>query len=645
MDNSTYSLRLNRLKESYFTKNKLALFKLTSLLWSVLAGMLILTEDTYGAENVHKSHGISRFDHLKYPPDFKHFDYVNPDAPKGGSIRLFAQGTFDSMNPYGISGVTPAQSPTFNFMKYGFTEFNEPLMVGSGNYSPSGDEISAAYGLIAQSAEYPDNNQWVIFNLRPEARFHDHHPITADDVVFSFNELRKKGHPRYKMQLEPIAAVEKLNSHRIKFTFKEPGHRGQLLRAAELPVLPQHYWQNKAIEKTTFTPPLNSGPYQVTDVKQGQSITFTRVKDYWGKDLAVNKGRYNFDQVTIYFYRDLHAAFEAFKAGGHDIHLEIIAKNWATAYDFSAIKSGHIKKKEIPHQMAYGSSFFFFNTRRALFKDELVRRALSLMMDFQWTNHVIFHNSYNRSSSYFPNSIMAAQDLPDLSELKVLSPWRNKLPVALFTTPFTVSETDGSGSVRAQMQQAISLLNKAGWQHRNKRLIHIESNTPFSFEFLEKNHAVHRYVLPWKKNLELIGIEMNLRRIDISQYIQRVRNHDFDVIEYILPQTLAPDQEVYRYFHSSQASIPGSQNLAGINHPAIDSIVEAIPKAKTLKELQALVHSLDRILLWKHYGVPKWYTKTIRVAYKNIFGWPEKTPQFATPFSTWWQKKLPVTSP
>ena len=371
--------------------------------------LLFYSLSALGAEiTIHKSHGLSRFSPLKYSEDFEHFDYVNPQAPKGGNIRLFANQSFDTVNPYSTKGVSPALAPLFASMRYGVTELNEPLMVGSGTYSPSGDEIKSAYGLIAHSVEYPENNQWIIFNLRPEARFHDGHPITADDVVFSFYELKLKGHPRYKMQLESVDKAEKISPLNVKFTFKEPGNRIQLFRVAELPVLPEHYWKSRDLDKTTFEPVLNSGPYRITHVQPGVSVTYRRVEDYWGKDLPVNKGRYNFDKVTVYFYRNLQTAFESFKAGGHDLHIELIAKNWFTAYDFPAVKNGEIKKISIPHKLTIGSHFFHFNTRRIPFNDIKVRQAVSLMFDFEWVQKALFFGSYTRSVSYFPNSGLSA---------------------------------------------------------------------------------------------------------------------------------------------------------------------------------------------------------------------------------------------
>ena len=590
----------------------------------------------------HSSHGLSRFDELKYPPDFKHFDYVNPSAPKGGEISLFVHGTFDSLNPYSAKGMTPALAPSYNYMRYGFSELNEPLMVGTGQYSPSGDEIQSAYGLIARSVEYADDNRWILFHLRPEARFHDGIPVTADDVVFSYHELKEKGHPRYRLQLEPVTKVEKLDDHKVRFTFKRAGTRSQLLRVAELPVLPRHYWTKHDISKSTLEPVLNSGPYKITAVKPGVSVTFSRVKDYWGKNLPVNKGRYNFDKITLWFHRDYHIAFESFKAGGHDLHLEVIAKHWHTGYNFPAIREGKVRKRLIPHQMAYGSSFMFFNTRRKPFNDRRVRRAISLMFDFEWVNRSIFYSAYKRSHSYFPNSPMAAKGLPDQAEKHWLEPWKDKLPPELSNQPFKLAHTSGDGSIRTQQKQALVLLKEAGWELRDNTLRNRETGKPMRFSFLEQGAASEGYLIPLKKNLETIGIEMNLIRADAAQYIRQVRAHDYDMVLRVLPQSLAPDAELFDYFHSERADAEGSLNLAGIKHPAIDALLEKIPEARSSTELKSLTRSLDRILLWQYYGIPKWYSDSMRVAYRDVFAWPEKAPVYTTPFSTWWRKDLPA---
>lgn len=584
------------------------------------------------------SHGIARFDNLKYPDSFQHFEYVNPNAPKGGAIRLFTQGTFDSMNPYAAHGITLSSHPSYHYMRYGFTELNEPLMVGTGSYAPSGDELKSAYGLIAHKAEYPDDNQWIIFHLRPEARFHDQHPITSEDVVFTFHELLNHGHPKYQMQLEAIESVTAQGKHKVKFQFKQSGDRSQLLRAAEMPVLPAHYWKDRELSKTTLTPPLNSGPYKVTQVKPGVSVTLSRVQDYWGKDLPVNRGKYNFDTVIVYFHRDLNAALEAFKAGGHDIHVEIIAKNWNNAYDFSAIRDEKVKRLELPHKLPFGSTFFFFNTRRPLFQDVRVRQALVQLFDYEWTSRVIFHNSYLRADSYFANSRYQATGIPSRQEQALLTPFAKHLPEELFKHSFSNPVTSGDGNIRPQRKRALELLKSAGWNLKAGQLVHQNTGKTFSFDFLYPNNSSDRYLLPYKKNLESIGIQMTCTTLDTSQYYQRLRARDFDMIEHLLPQSQSPGQELENYFHSSQIDNDSSMNLAGINHPAIDGLLARLPEIKNQQELDSLLQSLDRVLLWNHYGVPKWYTHNIRIAYWDKYDWPKAPALYTTPFSTWWQK-------
>ena len=589
---------------------------------------------------IHSSHGLSRFNALKYPPSFKHFDYVNPDAPKGGDIRLFVHGTFDSLNPYAISGMSPALIPTFSYLKYGFSEFNEPLMVGSGSYSPSGDEVKTAYGLIAESIEYPDDNRWIIFNIRPEARFHDGKPVTADDVIFSFHTLQEKGHPRYKIQFEVVERVTKLSPTKVRFDFKQSGNRTQLFRVAELPVLPAHHWQDKALDKTTLSPPLNSGPYKITDLQHGSYVTFSRVKDYWGKDLPVNKGRYNFDKVTLYFYRDLQTAFEAFKAGGHDLHLEVVAKNWNTAYDFPAIQDGSVKRSELHHKMAVGSTFFYFNTRRSPFDDIRVRKAVSQIFDYEWTNKALFFSSYRRSKSYFPNTYLASSGLPSEAELKWLSSWEKQLPEPLFNKPFTVPVTKGDGTIRPQQQQALRLLKEAGWQMKDGKMLNDKTGKQMQFTFVDDFSSSNRYLQPFRKNLATIGIDMQYAEFNAAQYYQRVRSLDFDMVEYNLPQTHSPDQELQGYFHSSTVSADATRNLAGINNPVVDQLIEQVPMVTTQQEMSDVIHSLDRVLLWNYYGIPKWHSTAMRAAYRDVFAWPDKAPVYTTPFSTWWRKDL-----
>ncbi len=379
-------------------------------------------------QKTHKSHGLSRFDDLKYPADFSHVEYVNPDAPKGGHLKIAAVGILDTLNPYTPTGTPILEARPINYFFLGFLGLNEPLMAGTGNYSVAADEPKSAYGLIAESVEHPDNSQWITFNLRKDARFHDGHPITAADVVFSYHFLKTKGSVRYQMQLSLIDRVEIINDNSVRFYFKSSGNREQLFSAAELPVLPEHYWSDASIKKAKLDPPLGSGPYKITKVVPGTSITFSRVQDYWGKDLPINRGKYNFDQITLYFYQDVTVAFEAFKAGTVDMHFERVAKRWADAYDFPDVINGRVLKVEIPSKSMTITPVCVLNTRHPSLDNLQVRKALAYLMDFEWSNRTLFDHAYIRSASYFPYSAYAAEGLPSEEEIAVLSPYKNALP-------------------------------------------------------------------------------------------------------------------------------------------------------------------------------------------------------------------------
>lgn len=591
---------------------------------------------TATATTVHKSHGLSRFDELKYPEGFKHFDYVNPDAPKRGKLNIAAIGIFDTLNPYSQSGTHISQISFLRFFMLGFLGLNEPLMVGSGAYSPAGDEARSAYGLIAESVEYPDDNQWITFNLHPNAHFHDGQSITADDVEFSFEYLRTKGPVKYQIQLKPIERVEVLDKHRVRFHFRSSGNRDQLFCAAELPVLPAHYWRDELNEKSRLTPPLGSGPYKITHVEGGTSVTFTRVENYWGKDLPVNQGKYNFDRITLYFYRDLTIAFEAFKSGVLSLFFEPIAKNWARAYNFPDITSGKVIKTEIPTRMIIGSPMIVFNTRKPPFNDIRVRKAIGYLLDFEWSNRTLFENAYARANSYFPNSVYAASGIPSAHERALLEPFRAQLPDALFHQPFLSPKTRGDGSIRPQQQQALALLNEAGWQLKEGKLVN-QKQEPLTFELITSSHLADRLILPFKKNLASIGIELKYRVIDISNYLQRVRKLDFDTIGNAYPLGLSLGSELFRYFHSSNADIPDTQNLAGIKHPVIDALLEKIPNAESQEALETIIHSLDRVLLWNHYGIPLWYFGKVRVAHQSNIKRPDVVTDYPMIINTWWQ--------
>ncbi|WP_236211712.1 extracellular solute-binding protein [Metapseudomonas otitidis] len=583
---------------------------------------------------ISESHGYAQFGGLKYPANFSHFDWVNPDAPKGGTLRLMAFGTFDTLNPYTFKGTSPVATP--NFLQYGISELNEPLMVGTGIYDPSGDEPASSYGLIASSVEYSEDRSWVVFNLRPEARFHDGKPITAYDVAFSYRTLVGSGHPQYRTSLQEVKRVDILNRHRIRFVLKRAGNPLLILRLGELPVLPQHYWKDRDFKATTFEPPLGSGPYRITQVRPGRGLVFERVKDWWGKDLPVNRGKYNFDRVEVEFYRDANVAFEAFKAGEFDFYIEHQAKNWANSYRFPAVARGDVIRAEIPHQIPTQTQALFMNTRHKVFQDRRVREAMGLMFDFEWTNRALFNNAYLRAASYYPNSEFTATGKPEGQEWLLLSPYRGQLPAQLFTEPFKVPTTDGRGIPRETLRRALGLLGDAGWKLSGQRLLNTRGE-PLRFEILLVNPNLERILQPYAENLAGIGIDVTLRTVDRAQYKQRLDHFDYDMILMTLPQSLSPGLEQSLYFHSSQVGVKGSKNYAGVADPVVDALLERLLGARTRDEQVAAGRALDRTLLWQHYSIPNWYLNYHRLAYRNRFAFVT-TPPYTLGLRAWWQK-------
>jgi microcin C transport system substrate-binding protein len=583
---------------------------------------------------ISESHGYAQFGTLKYPASFSHFDWVNPEAPKGGTLRIMASGTFDTLNPYTFKGSSPIS--TGHFLQYGVNELNEPLMVGTGAYDPSGDEPASSYGLIAASVEFSEDRSWVVFNLRPEARFHDGKPITAYDVAFSYRLLRSDGHPQYRTHLQEVKRVDILNRQRIRFVFKRAGNPLLILRLGELPVLPQHYWKDRDFKATTFEPPLGSGPYRIAQVVPGRSLVFQRVKDWWGKDLPVNRGKYNFDRVEVEFYRDNHVAFEAFKAGEFDFYIENQAKNWANGYRFPAVTRGEVIRAEIAHQIPTQTQALFMNTRRGLFGQRKVREALGLMFDFEWTNRTLFNNSYVRASSYYPNSEFSATGKPEGAEWLLLSPHRDKLPARLFSQPIVQPVTDGRGIPRETLRRALGLLADAGWKPAGQELRNARGER-FEFEIMLVNPSLERILQPYVANLASIGIRANLRTVDRAQYKQRLDQFDYDMILLTLPQTLSPGLEQSLYFHSSQVNVKGSKNYAGVAHPVVDAMIDKLLSAQTRDEQIAATRALDRVLLWQHYSIPNWYINYHRLAYRNRFAFVT-TPPYTLGLRTWWLK-------
>jgi microcin C transport system substrate-binding protein len=559
----------------------------------------------------------------KYPTNFKHFDYVNADAPKGGTLRQAGFGSFDSLNPFINKGVAA----------------DDIGIIYDTLTRHSLDEPFTEYGLLAEKIEKAPDNAWVRFYLRPEARFHDGQPVTAEDVKFSFDTLMSKGAPMYRGYYADVEKVEVESTHRVRFVFKQAGNRELPLIVGQLPVLPKHWWAERDFSKGNLDVPLGSGPYKVANVQAGRSIRYERVKDWWGKDLPVNRGFYNFDTLQTDYYRDNTVALEALKAGQFDYWLEISAKNWATAYNSPAVANGQLIKEEIANHNPTGMQGFIFNTRRPLFNDRRVREALGLLFDFEWANRQLFNSAYTRTRSYFDNSELASVGLPSADELKLLEPLREQIPPKVFTDEYQPSVTDGSGIIREQQRRAYQLLQEAGWRVDGDQMLD-STGKPVSIEFLLAQTEFERILLPFKRNLADLGIELVIRRVDVSQYINRLRSRDYDLIVGGFGQSNSPGNEQREYWHSSSADNPGSRNFIGLKDPAVDSLVEGLINADSRQSLIAHTRALDRVLLWGHYVVPNWHIKTWRVAYWNRFEHPKVTPQYDIGLHTWWARGL-----
>lgn len=580
--------------------------------------LLVLTSLTFAAKS--GDHAMTLYgEPPAYPEDFSHFAYVNPEAPKGGTLRLSGFGSFDSLNGF-ISRGASADQLGLIYNTLTFHALDEPF---------------TEYGLVAERIERAEDNTWVRFHLRPEARFNDGEPITAADVVFTFNTLVEQGAPFYKAYYAGVKEVAAEGEHSVIFRFHNGENRELPLVLGQLPVLPEHYWAERDFGKTTLEPPLGSGPYRITDVSGGRNITYERVADHWAEDLPVQRGFYNYDRVIVDYYRDTGVALEAFKAGQFDLNQEVSAKNWATGYDSPALREGAIIKEEIPNLNVQGMQGFIFNLRRPIFEDRRVRQAISLLFDFEWSNSALFHNAYTRTDSYFDNSELGASGLPGPDELALLEPWRDQVPADTFSEAYSPPETDGTGIIREQMREAYRLLQEAGWEIVDDRLVN-DQGEHLSFEFLIAQADFERVLLPYKRNLASLGIELTLRRVDVSQYINRLRSRDFDMVVSGYGQSNSPGNEQLDYWHSSSADNPGSRNLMGLQDPAVDALVEGLIRADSRESLIDHTRALDRVLLAGHYVVPNFHTNVYRVAHWDKFTRPQLSPRYDLGLFTWW---------
>lgn len=567
-------------------------------------------------------HAMTLYDEApKYSSDFSHFDYTNPDAPKGGTLRLAGLNGFDSLNPFIPKGNAADQIG---------------LIYDTLTYH-SADEPFTEYGLLAERIEKADDNSFVRFYLNPKARFNDGESVTAEDVLFTFNTLLEKGHPLYRHYYADVASVVIENPLQVRFDFKHTENRELPLILGQLQILPKHWWAERDFSKTNLEAPLGSGPYRLVRVDAGRSLRYERVDNWWAADLPVSRGLYNFDKIHIDYYRDMSVALEAFKAGQFDFNLEYSAKDWATGYNSPALRSGKIIKKDIKNHNPVGMQGFTFNTRKKMFQDQRVREAIGLLFDFEWTNKQLFYSSYIRTQSFFANSELAASGLPSAEELAILEPLRGSIPEQVFTEQYHTPVSDGSGIIRKRRLEAWRLLQEAGYSIENDRMINAVGE-PLEFEFIIAQANLERVLLPFKRNLAELGIEMTIRRTDVSQYINRMRSRDFDMTSSIWSQSNSPGNEQRDFWHSSSVDNPGSRNFIGLKDPAIDTLVEGLINAPSRASLINYARALDRVLLWGHYVIPNYYIDTWRIAHWQHLAQPQQAPLYDYGLMTWWIK-------
>ena len=588
------------------------------------------TTPAYAQEKTWR-HGLSLFGDLKYPAGFKHFDYVNAAAPKAGSVRQIAIGTFDNFN-IAVAGVKGA-------LATGIDHIYDTLLTSAF------DEVSTEYGLIAEAVSYADDFSTAAYRLRAEAKWHDGEPITPEDAIFSFAAFKKYS-PQLAAYYRHVAKLEKTGDREITFVFDAPGNRELPQIVGQLLILPKHWWEGtdkngnkRDIGATTLEPPLGSGAYRIKDFSPGRNIIYERVKAYWGKSLNVSVGRDNFDELRFEYFRDTTVALEAFKADTVDWRTENSAKNWATAYDFPAVTDKRVIKEEFPVNSQGIMQAFAFNIRRPKFQDPRVRTAFNFAFDFEEMNKQIFFGQYKRIASYFEGTELASTGLPEGRELEILQMVRDQVPPEVFTTPYSNPVAGDPQKVRDNLREAVRLFRAAGYEVRNERLVNGKTGEPFTVEFLADDPSFERVFLFYKPSLDRLGVTVSVRTVDDSQYENRLRGWDYDVITASWPESLSPGNEQRGYWGSQAADQPGSLNLIGIKNPAVDAIIDQVIFAKSRSDLVAATKALDRVLLWNHYVVPQWTYGKVRSARWDRFGRPDPLPKYgaaAFPALWWW---------
>lgn len=580
----------------------------------------VAVDETDLAPLTTRSHGISLYGDLKYGPDFHHFDYVNPDAPKGGKLLQSSIVAFDTLNPFTLKGNAAA----------GIGLIYDSLMVSSA------DEPSSMYGLIAREVELPQDRSFAIFHLDPRAKFQDGSDITAEDVKFSYEILLEKGSPVYRQVFSQIEGAEIIDELTVKFTFKPGNNRETPLTVAGISIMPKKFWDGKDFAKTTFEIPVGSGAYKVASIEAGRRITYERDPNYWAANLPVNRGQNNFDTIQYDTYLDPEVQRQAFLAGEYMIRSEHSSRDWNTAYNTPAVERGDIQKEFMPDNLPVGMQAYVMNNRLPIFSDQRVRRALQYGFDFQWLNRAMFYGAYSRTDSFFVNSELAATGIPTGDELALLEPYRDQLPARLFTEPYTLPDFDAPNGRREALREAMTLLNEAGWEVRDKVLVNKETGQPFRFELIIRQPGLEKIALVVKSRLKQLGVEMDIRLIDTGQWVNRIQAFDFEVTTFWWQQSLTPGNEQRVFWSSEAADQPGSRNFAGIKNPVVDAMIENITSANSWEELVAATRALDRVLLWGDYVIPQYYLGGDRMVWWNIFGRPDEVPLQGMSVMRWW---------
>ena len=566
-----------------------------------------------------KMHGLAMHGLPIHTIQDNHLPYVNPFAPKGGTLRLGVYGSFDNLNRIAFKGTKAA----------GLGYLNDTLM------RRVWDEAFSLYGLIAEFVEMPEDRSSITFYINPRAKFHDGSSITQEDVIFSLTTFQTKGTPNQKKTYGKIIKTEKIANNGVKMIFANNEDKElPLIVAGFLPIVSKKYYENIDVTKTFLNIPIGNGPYKIKKLEPGRQIVYSRVKDYWAKDLLSNKGQYNFDTLIYDYYKDSNVLLEAFKVGEYDYRREYNAKRWQSNYEFDAVDRGDVILQEMKNDRPAGMNALVMNSRKNIFSNPRVRLALSYAYDHEWINKALYNNAYTRTDSYFDNSPLASKGLPSQSELKLLNPWKNQLPKEIFTSTFTPPVSDGSGIPRKNLKIAKKILEEEGWFIENGKLT--KNGEIFSFEFLIVSPSVEKIALAFQKTLEILGITISIRTVDSSQYQARMLNYDFDMIKASWNVSLSPGNEQQFYWGSDVGKKNGSKNYAGVNSPVVDSLIMKLIGAKTREELTTAIHALDRVLLWGNYVIPLYHSNKDRIAYWNFLEYPDIIPLYGIVIESWW---------